>query len=373
MATEATEPETSSTETSSTEDNSTEDNHRPQVSIVLPVFNGADTLADTVASILAQTEPDWELLIIDDGSHDRSRALAESMAAADGRIRVYAFANGGQAIARNRGIDRARGNWIGFIDADDRWHPDKLRAQLAALAANPAAGWVYSWTQLTDDSGRAIGQPVTSPFSGWIYGPLLVTDFVSSGSNVLVSRSALNQVGGFQPDLVPSEDWDLWLRLAWQFPAAQVPECHVFYRQRPTSSSENVWRQERVSRQILQTAIARSPNQLTPHRAIIWGNRYKYLLFKALDGPAQPRRAKTAARFAWQVLQCHRGVLKQWPLVAQILLKMGLMGLPETIGQRAIEQLGLQRIQDRILALTLVPRFQEPIHCQLDRFDRPKG
>jgi hypothetical protein len=65
-------------------------------------------------------------------------------------------------------------------------------------------------------------------------------------------------------------------------------------------------------------------------------------------------------------------VLKQWTLVAQIVLKMGLMGLPGAIGQRAIEQLGLQRIQDRILTLTLVPRFQGPIHGQVDQFDRPE-
>ena len=334
----------------------------PRVSIIIPVFNGADTLAATVRSVLGQTEPDWELLIIDDGSTDGSIALAETFAAADRRIRVYAFANAGQAIARNRGIERAIGDCLSFLDADDRWHPAKLAAQLAALEADPAAAWVYSWTILTDDDGRAIGQPVASPFSGWIYAPLLVTDFVSSGSNVLVRRSALASVGDFDPDRVPSEDWDLWLRLAWQFPAALVPAAHVFYRQRPSSSSENIWRQERVSRQILQTAIARSPDRLAPYRAAIWGNRYKYLLFKALDGPANPRRGRTAARFAVQVVRCDRGILKQWQLCGQILTKIGLMTLPTALGPWAIYQLRLDRIHDRILATTRVPRFDRPIH-----------
>lgn len=330
----------------------------PRVSIIIPVFNGADTLAATVRSVLAQTELDWELLIIDDGSTDASIDLAESFAAADRRIRVHAFPNAGQAIARNRGIERAIGDCLSFLDADDRWHPEKLAAQLAALEADPAAGWVYSWTILTDDDGRAIGQPVASPFSGWIYAPLLVTDFVSSGSNVLVWRSALAHVGGFDPDCVPSEDWDLWLRLAWAFPAALVPAAHVFYRQRPTSSSENIWRQERVSRRILQTAIARSPTSLAPYRTAIWGNRYKYLLFKALDGPATPRRGRTAARFALQVVRCDRGLLKQWRLCLQILLKITVMLLPPWLSVRVLTRLPLDRAHDRILATTRVPRFQ---------------
>jgi glycosyltransferase involved in cell wall biosynthesis len=333
----------------------------PLVSIILPVFNGAATLGDTVRSLLAQTEPDWELLIIDDGSTDRSLALAESFAAADRRIWAYPFANAGQAIARNRGIERAQGNYVSFIDADDRWHPDKLRAQLAALAADPAAAWAYSWTLLTDDDGRAIGQPVASPFRGWIYGPLLVTDFVSSGSNVLVRRSALAAVGGFDPACVPSEDWELWLRLAWRFPVAQVPAAHVFYRQRPTSSSENVWRQERVSRQIIQQAIARSPDRLAPYRAAIWGNRYKYLLFKALDGPARSRRGWTAIRFAAVVLWCDRGVLKQWRLCLGVAVKILGMVLPGAIGRGLGDRPSLHRIHDRILALTRVPRFDRPI------------
>lgn len=343
----------------------------PLVSIILPVFNGVVTLGDTVRSLLDQTEPDWELLIIDDGSVDRSLALAESFAATDPRIRAYAFANGGQAIARNRGIELAQGDYLSFIDADDRWHPDKLRAQLAALTADPDVGWVYSWTLLTDDDGQAIARPVASPFSGWIYGPLLVTDFVSSGSNVLVRRSALAVVGGFDPACVPSEDWDLWLRLAWRFPVAQVPAAHVFYRQRPTSSSENVWRQERVSRQIIQTAIARSPDHLAPYRAVIWGNRYKYLLFKALDGPARSSRGWTAIRFAAVVLWCDRGVLKQWQLCLGVALKILGMVLPGAIGRGVGDRPALQRIQDRILALTRMPRFDRPIGAELDATQSP--
>ncbi|MFC6496535.1 glycosyltransferase family 2 protein [Gemmobacter lanyuensis] len=116
----------------------------PLVSVVIPVFNAADTLAGTVASVQAQSLTDWEALLIEDGSTDESPAICARLAAADPRLRL--LRTGGQAgagPARNAGIAAARGRFIAFLDADDQWHPRKLDLQLAAMAA---AGLPFSCT-----------------------------------------------------------------------------------------------------------------------------------------------------------------------------------------------------------------------------------
>jgi len=108
----------------------------PLFSVVTPVWNAAATLPATVASVRVQSLPDWELLLVDDASTDGSRGLARGLAAADPRIRLIERAtNGGAAAARNAAIRAARGRLIAFLDADDRWHPEKLARQAAFIAA----------------------------------------------------------------------------------------------------------------------------------------------------------------------------------------------------------------------------------------------
>jgi glycosyltransferase involved in cell wall biosynthesis len=337
----------------------------PRVSVIVPVYNGAATIAGTVRSILAQTFRDFEVLVIDDGSTDGSGAIAQAVAAelGDERLRVLTQTNGGQAIARNHGMAIARGEFFAFIDADDWWTPDKLAAQVAALDAHPAAALAYSWTVLVNGDRQPLGGRVEAPFSGAVHGLLLVTDFISSGSNPLVRRSAIARVGGFDPALVPSEDWDLWLRIAAEFEVICVPEPHILYRQRPASSSDDVWRQERVSRIILNRELGREPgrdrDRLWPHRRLILANRYKYLLFKALDAPPTPRRGWTALRFLGIILWGDRGLLRQGHHVLILLLRIALTALlPGPVAHGAIARFPpLTRIHTFPLNHTKIPRL----------------
>ena len=105
----------------------------PLFSIIMPVYNAAETLCDAVGSITAQTCPDWELLLVDDGSTDASAALAERLAAADPRIRLLRQQNAGICAARNRGLDEAKGTYIGFCDDDDLYEPAALAAAAELL------------------------------------------------------------------------------------------------------------------------------------------------------------------------------------------------------------------------------------------------
>lgn len=334
----------------------------PRVSVIVPVYNGAATIAGTVRSILAQTFRDFEVLVIDDGSTDGSGAIARAVAAdlgAGDRLRVLGRANGGQAIARNQGMAAARGDYFAFIDADDWWTPDKLAAQVAALDAHPAAGLAYSWTVLVNGDRQPLGGRVEAPFSGAVHGLLLVTDFISSGSNPLVRRGAIARVGGFDPALVPSEDWDLWLRIAAEFEVICVPEPHILYRQRPASSSDDVWRQERVSQIILRRELDRDRDRLWPHRRLIMANRYKYLLFKALDAPPTPHRGWTALRFLGIILWGDRGLLRQGHRVLTLVLRIALTALlPGPMAHSAIgPHPTLARIHSFPLGQTKIPRL----------------
>ena len=135
----------------------------PLFTVVTPVWNAAATLAEAVESVAAQTLPDWEQILVDDGSTDGSRAAAAALAAADPRRRLLAWDdNRGAAEARNAAIRAARGRYIAFLDADDRWHPDKLARQLAQFRAT-GAGLVFSAYARVDAAGRRLGTVTVPP------------------------------------------------------------------------------------------------------------------------------------------------------------------------------------------------------------------
>ena len=126
--------------------------------MITPVWNAAATLAATVASVRAQSFADWEMLIVDDGSTDGSRALAERLAAEEPRLRLLGWGrrNRGAAAARNAGIRAARGRFIAFLDADDLWYPEKLARQIGYMRARARPSVFASYRRI-DADGRPLG------------------------------------------------------------------------------------------------------------------------------------------------------------------------------------------------------------------------
>ncbi len=180
----------------------------PAVSVITPVWNAAATLAETVASVQAQSFPDWEMLLVDDGSGDGSRALAEGLAAQDPRLRVMGWAeNRGAAAARNAGIAAARGRHVAFLDADDLWRPEKLGVQLDYIARTGAV-FVFSAYARMDEAGRPLGR---------VGVPARVDHDALLRGNVIGCLTALYDAAHFgpveMPDLRRRQDYGLWLRL----------------------------------------------------------------------------------------------------------------------------------------------------------------
>lgn len=210
----------------------------PLVSVIIPAYNSEGTVLETVESVLQQTLQDLELIVIDDGATDGTVAALNDVT--DPRLKIFSFENGGLPTARNRGIERASGQFLSFIDADDLWTPDKLAKQMRVLENNPQVGGVYSWTLIMDAAGENFYPGNCEAFEGDVYPHLLLSNFIGSGSNMLLRREAVESVGRFDVTLDSHEDWDYYLRLSKQWEFAVVPEPQIFYRKTANSLSSRL-------------------------------------------------------------------------------------------------------------------------------------
>ncbi len=236
----------------------------PQISVIIPAYNAEGTIVETIQSVRQQTFQDFEIIVINDGSTDRTVELVQTIK--DRRLKVFSYENGGLSVARNRGIVRATNEFIAFLDADDLWTADKLELQLVALQQNPEAGVAYSWTCFmdVDEQGKAVSF-LPSPqysFAGNVYKNLLVSDFVHSGSNTLIRRKAIDTAGEFDPALKSCEDWDYWLRLATKWHFVVVPKHQILYRRTPNAMSSKVEVMKEASLISIEKAYQAAPPEL---------------------------------------------------------------------------------------------------------------
>lgn len=216
------------------------------VSVVIPAYNAATTIAATLRSVQAQTHAHMEILVVDDGSTDDGPAIAQKFATDDPRIRLIRQANAGVAAARNNGWKQAKSDYIAFVDADDLWTADKIERQLAALlAAGPDAGLAYSWYVMIDAQDRVTYRGEGPRFSGKVLDTLITNNFIGNGSAALVRRTAIEAAGGFEPalrdaDAQGCEDILFYCRVAERHTFAVVEDYQIGYRQLPDNMSSNL-------------------------------------------------------------------------------------------------------------------------------------
>jgi Glycosyl transferase family 2 len=198
------------------------------VSVVIPTRDRAAMLATTLRSVLWQDDVDLEVIVVDDGSTDATPEVVP--AAGDARVtHVRRDEPHGLAPARNLGAGRASGEWVGFVDDDDVWGPDKLARQLAAAAAADR-GWVYVGAVAVGERLAIVsGKPPPAPEA--VMAALPRSNPVpGGGSNVVMRRDLFERVGGFDERFSPCEDWELWGRVTRHGPPAAVPEPLMGYR-----------------------------------------------------------------------------------------------------------------------------------------------
>jgi glycosyltransferase involved in cell wall biosynthesis len=187
----------------------------PRVSVIVPTFNRLQFLIPALRSLQAQTFQDFELIIADDGSDGATREYLQRLAEPP-RVQVLWLAHSGRpAIVRNAALQVARGQYVAFLDSDDLWHPEKLATQLTSLERHPLRQWSCTAFALVDASGCPISSRAPARVaSGWIAERMLNAELIIALPSVLVARTLLEQLGGFDETLVMCEDDELWLRLS---------------------------------------------------------------------------------------------------------------------------------------------------------------
>lgn len=226
------------------------------VSVVIPAFNAERTLGEAVRSALAQVPAPLEVLVVDDGSTDATRAVAEGFGPP---VRVLTGPNAGPSAARNRGVREARGSWIAFLDADDLWEPGYLAAAEEHLAAHPDTGLLCFGVRVLEE-----GRPTAHVIHKKTPGPVYTTEGLLEGDvgticTPLVARDVFLAAGGFDETLRGNEDCHLWLRLSRATVLRQDPRALLLYRRHAGNTSGDVLTNARESVRSLELLEASHP------------------------------------------------------------------------------------------------------------------
>jgi glycosyltransferase involved in cell wall biosynthesis len=266
----------------------------PLISVVIPAYNAEATVQETIESARAQTFSAFELIVIDDGSTDGTPRRLGTIH--DPRLQIFRYPNAGLAVARNRGLEKSRGELVSFMDADDLWTPDKLELQLEALRRRPAAALAYSWTAFVDARGDFLFAKEPSSREGDVFADLLRENFIASGSNILVRRACAVAVGGFDTTLHAAHDWNFCLQVAARWPFALVPRYQILYRISEGAMSANAERAERECLAVTDRAFSAPARPRLPRREQSHAAVKQYAVFLhltragGLDFPARARR-----------------------------------------------------------------------------------
>lgn len=216
----------------------TQSNQNPLVSVIIPAYNAERFIAQTLDSVFAQTYQNYEVVVVDDGSHDRTAAIVRQYSQRDARIQLWQQPNSGVAAARNLAIEKSRGEFIAPLDADDIWFPDNLKLQVECFVqSKDSVGLVYSWSLDIDEKGKPRGTCHAYNIQGDVYSTLLCHDFIGNASSVLIRRSCLEYIGGYNAKF--SEDLELYLRIAERYKFQTVPRFLVAYRRHSNGRSYN--------------------------------------------------------------------------------------------------------------------------------------
>lgn len=215
----------------------------PSLAIVIPAYNAEKHLAQTLKSVLRSTYSDLEVLVINDGSKDRTAEVAAGLG--DARVRVITRPNSGASASRNFGIDAADSEYIALLDSDDIWHPEKAHLQIKVLRENPDFGYTFteflSWDggDTAEFDASAVSDALDPKFTGWIHHHMLLTNW-SLPSSTIFRRSAWNQSGGFLCDDHQTDDWEYFARVSRDFQFAKLRDPMVLYRRHPQSLSRRL-------------------------------------------------------------------------------------------------------------------------------------
>jgi glycosyltransferase involved in cell wall biosynthesis len=306
---------------------------QPTFTVIIPCFNAAETLWTALTSVLGQSDGDFEAIVVDDGSTDGSHAIAAELAAVDPRITVIRQANRGVSAARNLGIAKARGRFIAFLDADDRWHMGKLAAHRAHLEGDEAVGVSFARVQFFDPRLAAPGR-VSSAEGRLALVDLLGENPVCTTSNLVARRQVFALVGSFDEMLRHAEDQEWLVRVlttsSWDIEG--IDDVLVDYRTSDEGLSADLERMLRGWEAMLGNARGKAPATVAAVEPRARALYHRYLARRALRLGKPPACAaghlRTAMRsdaFGLLVEKPRRTLLTAVAVVAGLLLPRDLL------------------------------------------------
>jgi glycosyltransferase involved in cell wall biosynthesis len=289
----------------------------PTVSVIMPVYNTERFVAETTESVLAQTFGDFEFLIIDDGSTDRSKAILDDFARRDPRVRVVSRPNKGLVATLNEGLALAAASLVARMDADDLCDPARFERQVAAMNGDPALVAVGCCAAAIDEDGNRLGDYMTPLTHEQIETYHLRGDSAIHHPSVMFRTEAVRELGGYR-DLVPCEDFDLWLRLGEVGRLANLPERLITKRLFPGSIvATTLDKRQRVLGRIMADAWRRRnlpgnpppPPQPVADRADLF-RQWGWMALKGGHVATSRRYARKALRAqpfhggSWRLMAC---------------------------------------------------------------------
>lgn len=314
----------------------------PIASIIVPAYNAAGTLLETLRALSAQTFRDFEIIVVDDGSQDQTAAIAK--AHGDPRLRIVRQINRGLAGARNTGIAHTRGMFIGFCDADDLWMPDKLAIHIAHLEANPQVGLSYSGSALIDAQSRQMGlyqRPRLRTISAQ---HVFKRNPIGNGSAPVLRRATLNAIAWrpaheqsrdwwFDEGFRQSEDIECWMRVAlstdWQIEG--VPGSLTLYRINDAGLSANTAAQFASWERMVAKLTPLNPAFFAAHTPAARAYQLRYLSRRAISA----RDGTAAWRLTRQFMRCSIRPLIEEPF--KTLVTLGAATALGALGPRVLD------------------------------------
>jgi glycosyltransferase involved in cell wall biosynthesis len=292
----------------------------PLVSVITPAYNVADFLGEAIDSVLAQTEGDFEYLIVDDGSTDGTDRIVRAYAERDPRIRLVSAGHRGSSGARNLGIQQARGTYIAFLDGDDRWHPQFLARGVRELTGAPAhVGVVFCQSRVMNEDGHVYWRRHRRAGD---YGldRLLITDNPTANGSVLcIRRECFEDAGLFDESLESSVDLEMWLRIAYRARAGtfrSIRPALVDIRVRPGSISRNLAKRMDTNDRLLAIWVPRLARSGDRAKAYV---RPAVMAFRAGDDLRGTRLAQQArgAGLGWLLTDGFGLRMLAWQLLSR--------------------------------------------------------
>jgi hypothetical protein len=332
-----------------------------QVSVIIPVYGVEKYVADTVQSVLEQTYPNFELIIVDDGSPDRSIEVCRRFK--DPRIKILHQDNNGPAAARNLGIRHAKGDYIALLDGDDLWHPEKLAQHVAHLENSPEVGVSFCRSAFIDEAGESLGIYQITKLEDITLLDLLCRTPIGNGSVPVMRREVFEQIqffspfepeGGasyFDPDrrLHPSEDVECWVRIALQtsWKIEGIAEPLTLYRVTSGSCSAKLLKKLNSWEQMLEQVQRYAPQPMRSCFAIAMSYQLRHLARRAVT----LRDGAIATQLIFRSLLTYPQILLEEPhrtlltLVAALLVRVLPLNFYRRCEARALQIVGAAQKQ----------------------------